>query len=396
MKLPELLAPAGNIEKLNIAFRHGADACYVGGTVFGLRKFADNFDNEELKKAVDLANEMGKKVYVVLNGFAHNEDLASLKAHLDDLQHIQPHAFIISDMGVMQLAQQHTSIDCHTSTQASVTNRFGCEYWLKAGAKRIILAREVSIAECKKIKEHLDVELEIFIHGAMCASYSGKCVISNYTAGRDSNRGGCIQSCRHHYEVFEKDSNTVEFTRYIMNAKDLMGIAQIPACVDAGIDSLKIEGRMKSTLYAANTVSVYRAALDYYAEKKTLPVSDYEDELRKVSNRTFSSGGLDHIPGGESIFYETASCTKGVELIGAVKATSEDTKTIITEVKVPFLKDDTLEVLMQDGQRQILSINNLCNMAGEPLTAAKQNTIVQIETSLNGIQAYDIIRKPIS
>lgn len=395
IKTPELLAPAGNLEKLNIAFHYGADACFVGGTVFGLRKFADNFDNTDLKKAVALANTLNKKVYVVLNGFAHNEDLDALKHHLDELETIRPHAFIISDIGVMQLAKKHTQIDCHTSTQASVTNRWGCEYWMAAGAKRIILAREVSIEDCKKIKEDLDIELEIFIHGAMCASYSGKCVISNYTAGRDSNRGGCIQSCRHTYEVMDSANEHIDFTSHIMNAKDLMGVQQIPSCFEAGIDSLKIEGRMKSNLYAANTVSVYRAALDYYAEHHNIQHSTYETELSKVSNRTFSSGGLDSIPSGPSIHYDFAGYTKGVDLIGTIKAVNTDKNLAIAEIRVPFEVNTALECMLSNGERITFTPQSLQNMAGAHIDQAKQNTLVQFKLPSDKCQVYDVIRRPI-
>ena len=207
---PELLAPAGNLEKLKTAFAFGADAVYVGGHVFGLRKYADNFTLNELDAAIQLANKMDKKVYVVLNGFAHNSDLEALETHLKELEKIQPHAFIIADMGVFQLAKRFTTIPLHVSTQAGVTGRYGCQFWLEAGAKRVILAREVSLDDCRGIKSKVPVELEVFVHGAMCASYSGKCVISNYTSARDSNRGGCIQSCRH-----RRSRHPEDFPRWI-------------------------------------------------------------------------------------------------------------------------------------------------------------------------------------
>lgn len=394
VRKPELLAPAGNIEKLKIAFQHGADACYVGGTVFGLRKFADNFSDSELQNAVDYANENGKKVYVVLNGYAHNSDIESLAPHLEILEKIKPHGFIISDMGVMQLAKKMTTVDLHTSTQASVTNLYGCKLWKNAGAKRVILAREVSIEDCKKIKEVLDIELEVFVHGAMCASYSGKCVISNYTAGRDSNRGGCIQSCRHKYDIIPtnpQEGPTV--TSHIMNAKDLMGVSLIPQLVESGIESLKIEGRMKSNLYVANAVSTYRAAIDDYCDNRQTSFTEYENELKKVSNRHFSTGGLDHMPGTESIYYDSAEGTKGVDLIGTVKAVQGNQ--VIAEIKVPFYKDDLIEFVSQSGNRYQDRLISMKNMSGIPIEKTGQNCLIQFETTLP-ITEFDIIRKPIA
>jgi putative protease len=394
---PELLAPAGNIEKLKIAFHHGADACYVGGTVFGLRKFADNFSDDQLTQAVDYANTLGKKVYVVLNGYAHNSDLDDLAPHLETLQKIQPHGFIISDMGVMQLAKKMTSIDLHTSTQASVTNLYGCKLWKNAGAKRVILAREVSIDDCKAIKDHLDIELEVFVHGAMCASYSGKCVISNYTAGRDSNRGGCVQSCRHTYDIIPKDTPNLSvenaINSHIMNAKDLMAVSLIPQLVDSGIDSLKIEGRMKSNLYVANAVSVYRAAIDEYCDTKSTAVTTYESELKKVSNREFSTGGLAHMPTDESINYDYKDYSKGVDLIGTIKAVKDHI--CIAQIKVPFTAGDLLELVSQKGNRHPLILNDIQTISGAPLTAARQDTLIQFKTDIP-ILPFDVIRKPIA
>ena len=296
MTLPELLAPAGNLEKLKIAFRFGADAVFVGGKVFGLRKYADNFDLTELKAGVDLANQLGKQVYVVLNGFAHEADMDALHDHLAELEAIQPHGFIISDMGVFQLAKRLTTIPLHVSTQASVTNAAACQFWKEAGASRIILAREVSVAECREILAEVETELEVFVHGAMCASYSGKCVISNYSAGRDSNRGGCVQSCRHPYHVADDHGPDAAYTRHIMNAKDLNALMLLPEIVQSGIASLKIEGRMKSNLYLANSVRAYRLALDAIAnglEGDALQdhLTRLSTDLSLVSNRQFTTGG---------------------------------------------------------------------------------------------------------
>ena len=299
MNKAELLAPAGNMEKLQIAFKFGADAAYIGGKVFGLRKYSDNFTLHEIKQAVKLANSLNKQIYVVLNGFAHNEDFPDLIEHLKALEAIQPHAFIVSDLGVAQMVKQYTSIPLHVSTQASVTNHHACQFWKDQGASRIILAREVSIDNCIDIQEKCPIELEIFVHGAMCASYSGKCTISNISSGRDSNLGGCVQSCRHKYELIDPKTNEHIDAKHIMNAKDLMGIYQIPACIQANIASLKIEGRMKSNLYVANAVQCYREAIDYcYEQIQSNQSIDFtrleqlENRLKRVSNRDFSTGSV--------------------------------------------------------------------------------------------------------
>ena len=328
--LPELLSPAGNLEKLQLAYRYGADAAYVGGRVFGLRKYADNFTTDELRVAVELANRLGKQLYVVLNGFAHDVDLDELRPHLDDLESIKPHGFIISDWGVAQVARQHTSIPLHVSTQASVTNWRTVAAWKAFGAARVILAREVSVRDCEAILERCPIELEIFIHGSMCASYSGKCVISNYSAGRDSNRGWCVQSCRHEYQLKPVGDGSVT-SSHLMNAKDLMGVRQIEAAIRAKIASLKIEGRMKSNLYVANATAVYRDAIDYIVEciaanmaLDTKILLDFESRLSAVSNRTFSDGGLYHRPDADSILTTFGGYQKSVEIAATVKANDKD------------------------------------------------------------------------
>lgn len=384
MKKPELLAPAGNLEKLKIAFLYGADAVFVGGTVFGLRKYADNFSLEELKQGIDIANEQGKLVYLVLNGFAHNSDLDALKTHLDDLERLQPHGFIIADMGVFQLAKKQTSVPLHVSTQASVTNAYTCQLWKEAGAKRIILAREVSIQDCIAIKKQLDIELEVFVHGAMCASYSGKCVISNYTSGRDSNRGGCVQSCRHSFDI----SETLEskpYSTHIMNAKDLNALTLIPQLIESGIDSLKIEGRMKSNLYVANAVSEYRHALDQaYALKKST--------LATVSNRGFSTGGLENRPEPQSINYEMGAYYKEVDYIGTVKAVSESG--ILVEVKTSFSPHDTLLRLHPHSGGYLPFQEKPIALDGSELTVIRPNTLIRFPYN-PACRPYDILVKPL-
>jgi U32 family peptidase len=397
---PELLAPAGNLEKLKIAFSYGADAVYVGGHVFGLRKYADNFSLAHLKEGIQLANDLGKHVYLVLNGFAHNTDIEEIRTHLEELNDVQPHALIISDMGVFQLAKSITNIPLHVSTQASVTNAYGCQFWKDAGASRVILAREVSIDDCKRIKESVDTELEIFVHGAMCASYSGKCVISNYTAGRDSNRGGCVQTCRHDFEIKDQETGALDHTSHIMNAKDLMGIRQLPAVMQAGIESVKVEGRMKSNLYAANISRTYRKAIDYvYDTLKAGKTCDeaYFDELEAqlstVSNRGFSSGGLEERPYASSIAYEFNQYEKQVDYIGSIKAVEEG-QSILLDVKFSFENDDILELLTFDGNAHPFQVSDISNMLDARLKKTNPNSLVKLPW-IEGAKVNAVIQRPI-
>jgi U32 family peptidase len=382
---PELLAPAGNLEKARIAFDYGADAVYVGGNVFGLRKYADNFSLDELKELTALAKLKNKKVYITLNAFAHNQDIEPLIAYLKQLNNIAIDAAIVSDVGVAKLLQEYTSIDLHVSTQASVTNVHGCLFWKNLGAKRIVLAREVSIAECVEIKTQCDVELEVFIHGAMCASYSGKCVISNYAAGRDSNRGGCVQSCRHNYEIINPSTQEVEGSTHIMNAKDLMSIDQLNEIVLAGIESLKIEGRMKSNLYVANAVSAYRSAIDYCYDSiqqktqiKQAVLGKFKNQLSMVSNRTFSSGGLQDRPGENSINYAFSAYEKSIQYIGAVRM-KDDNGYMVCDVKSGFKLSDSLMMLCPNSELKTLVNVQFRDALGNTTDHAKPNSIIRIK-----------------
>ena len=395
LRLPELLSPAGNLEKLRIAFQYGADAAYIGGRVFGLRKYADNFTNHELHTAVDLANSLNKKIYVVLNGFAHDVDLDELGAHLDDLERIQPHGFIISDWGVAELAKRHTSVPLHVSTQASITNWRTVEAWKNFGATRVILAREVGIAECEAILDHCDIEIELFVHGAMCASYSGKCVISNYSAGRDANRGGCIQSCRHQYAIQSPDSMDVDTTAHIMNAKDLMGIRHIEGAIRGKIASLKIEGRMKSNLYVANATAAYRDAIDYVGaciksgqgtEKSVL--SALEARLSRVSNRTFSDGGLQHRPDAASIHTDFGGYQKSIEIAGTIRAVNG--RRAMIQTKGPLRCGDTIQVHSTGTEATVLE---LFDMVGTPLEAGHAGAVIWAVLS-ESVAPYDILVTP--
>ncbi len=401
---PELLAPGGNSEKLKIALLYGADAVYVGIREFGLRKSAENLTFNQLQDAVDLANNQGKKIYVVLNSFAHHEDLETMPRHLEKLQKIQPHAFIISDAGVLELVKKHTTIPLHASTQASITNAYAAKFWKHLGASRIIVARELSIAECKTIQDEADIEVETFIHGAMCASYSGKCVISNYTAGRDSNRGGCIQSCRHTYEIIPdhpQEKTELKGQTYVMNAKDLCGIKTLPQVIEAGLASLKIEGRMKSNMYAANAASVYREAIDAcfeaYQAGKTVPETQFQDwkaRLEKVSNRDFTSGFLEGEPEAADVNYEFGAYEKSVEYIGTVKDKSPEGDLFI-EVRVAVEPGQRVEFMRPNQSVFEMVLPECWDLEDQPVTRSKPNSIIRVPAPAADVPVYSILRMPL-
>ena len=302
MKKPELLAPAGNLEKLMTAIDFGADAVYLGGNKLNLRAFANNFDSEELKAGIEYAHTRGKRVYVTLNVFPHNEDLEGLEEYLLELYNLGVDAIIVSDPGIIMTAREVVPhLEIHLSTQANNVNWKAAKFWYNQGIKRIVLARELSIEEVRETKDKIpeDMEIEAFVHGAMCMSYSGRCLLSNYIVGRDSNRGQCAQPCRYKYYLMEEKRPgelypIIEDDRgtYIMNSKDLCMIEHIPELVEAGIDSFKIEGRMKSMFYVASVTKAYREAIDtYFKSPEEFKFKDrWMDYLMKPSHRKYFTG----------------------------------------------------------------------------------------------------------
>ena len=299
-KRVELLAPAGNMEKLKSAFHFGADACFIGGNAFNLRGMSSNFNNKELKQAIDYAHSLGKKVYVTLNIFAHNAEIEYMPRFIKKLEEYGADAAIVADLGVFQLVREYApNLRIHVSTQANNTNWMSVKTWKEMGAKRVILAREMSLNEIKKIREKVpDVEIEVFIHGAMCMTYSGRCLLSNYFTGRDSNRGICAQDCRWNYKVIAEGHEETgahdiienEDGTFMFNAKDLCTIEFIDKIIEAGVDSLKIEGRMKSIYYNSTVVKQYKRALDSYYSGSYKFDEDWLKELKTISHRQYSNG----------------------------------------------------------------------------------------------------------
>lgn len=358
---PELLAPAGNLEKLKIALAYGADAVYMGGKQFGLRAFADNFNLEEMKEAIDYAHRMGKKVYVTMNIFARNDDFAEMVDYIRSLKQIGADAIILSDPGILDLVREtEPDLEIHLSTQANNTNYRSARFWHKMGVKRIILARELSLTEIRQIRENTpeSLELEAFIHGAMCMSYSGRCTISNYLTGRDANHGECTQPCRWRYYVVEErrpghfmpivedDKGT-----YLFNSKDLCMLEYLPELLQTGLTSLKIEGRMKSSFYVANVVSSYRKELNKYLDNPTGYQFEQKslEELKKANHRPFTTGFYFNKSDHKTIQYESSNYVRGYDFVAMLLKNITDRNMILVEQRNNFKKGDLLEI-MQPGK----------------------------------------------
>lgn len=353
----ELLAPAGDLEKLKFACIYGADAVYIGGQIFGLRASAKNFSIEDMEEGIKFAHERGKKVYVTINIIPHNEDLKELPEYLKKLSELNIDAVILSDPGTLMYVKKYAGdLEIHLSTQANNTNYMSANFWYEQGVKRIVMARELSFEEIKEIRENVpdDLELEGFIHGAMCISYSGRCLLSNYMAGRDANRGECAHPCRWNYYIVEEKRPgeyipVVEDEKgtYFFNSKDLCMIKHIPEVINSGINSLKIEGRMKSIYYVANTVRVYRKAIDEYmkAPENYNFDSKWLEELKKVSHRKFTTGFYLNKPTEEDQLYASSSYIREYDFIGIVLEYDENTGMALIEQRNRIFKGDNIEVI---------------------------------------------------
>lgn len=390
----ELLAPAGNRKKLDTAFHFGADAVYVGGADFSLRAYADNFTQDKLKDAVEYAHSLNKKVYVALNIFPKNKDFEKIEEYIKFLSEIKVDAIIVSDLGVLRVAKKY-DIAVHISTQANTTNYQSCMMYKDLGAERIVLAREVSLDEIKEIKDKVDIEIETFVHGAMCISYSGRCLLSNYLTDRDSNRGECVQACRWEYSIREinrddNPNNLLTMTEdkrgtYIMNSKDLNMINYIESLKNAGIDSLKIEGRMKSQYYVANVVNAYRRAIDNSCDIEVL-----NNELLKNAHRGYTTG---FYLGEYDRQDRTSSQSKGSYNFVAEVIDTND-KGIILEQRNRFKVGDELQILSNnDNFNKTITIDKMfddCNNVVEDAKIVQQKLFIPTDLKLN---KKDILRK---
>lgn len=382
----ELLSPAGSLEKLKTAISYGADAVYLGGSKLNLRAFADNFSEEELKEALNYAHERGKKVYVTINVFPHNEDLEGLSEYLIMLRDMKVDAILVSDPGLIMVARDVVpELDIHLSTQANNVNYLTCIFWHKMGVKRIVLARELSLKEIKEIREKLPetCELEAFVHGSMCVSYSGRCLISNYMTGRDSNRGECAQPCRYKYSLMEEKRPGQYFPvfedekgTYIMNSKDLCMIEYIKELSEAGIMSFKIEGRMKSAFYVASVTKAYREAIDHYitdGENYQFNPALYK-YLDMVSHRKYCTGFYFGDINRE--VYETSSYVRDYDIVALVLDYDADAGVLTLAQRNKAFKDDSVVVLRQKGVIFNLKLTNMRNETGTLIESTPQAEMI--------------------
>ncbi len=389
-QIPELLAPAGSLEKLKTVISYGADAVYLGGINFGLRAAAENFTIPELEEGVKFAHARKAKVYVVINAFPFDEDLEQLPGFLEDLERIGVDALIVSDIGAITVIIKSTHIPVHLSTQASCVNAYSAKLWKDLGVERVILGREVSLEEAKRIKNYADVDLEMFIHGSMCMAYSGNCTISNFTQGRDSNRGGCAHSCRFEYTL--RDEKGTVSKDFFMSSKDLEGVDLIPLFASCGIDSMKIEGRMKGPLYAATVTKVYRKALDTFAKEGKISVElikKLKEELSKFSHRKYSHGSLSGAAGKESIYDEREHEKSPYQVVGTVQEVGSDFA--ILETKGKIFPDTSLDLLLFNGEEKTFKLNKILDLSGEELEWTRPNQLIRIP-KFDSIARRNVVR----
>lgn len=405
MRHPELLVPASSLEVLKIAVVFGADAVYIGGEVFGLRAKAKNFSMEDMKEGIAFAHARGVKVYVTANILAHNDDLDGVREYFYELKKIGPDALIISDPGIFMIAKEVCpEIDIHISTQANNTNYGTFLFWQKMGATRVVTARELSLNEIKEIRAKIpeDFEIETFIHGAMCISYSGRCLLSNYFTGRDANQGACTHPCRWKYSVVEEKRPGEylpvyenERGTYIFNSKDLCMIEHIPEMIEAGIDSFKIEGRMKTALYVATVARTYRKAIDDYLEspekyKQNMPW--YLDQISNCTYRHFTTGFFFGKPSEEAQIYDNNTYEKEYTYLGIVGDKNADGLYRI-EQRNKFSVGETIEVMRANGDNIPVTVQRIVDEEGNDMTSAphpKQVLYIDLGETL---QKYDILRR---
>ncbi len=382
MKRPELLAPAGNLEKLKIAIIYGADAVYLGGENFGLRAGAKNFTLEQLAEGIKFAHDREKRIYLTLNIIPHNEDLIGLPEYVSKLKELGLDAVIVSDPGVLKIIKDIIpEMEIHLSTQANTTNYAAVNFWYEQGVSRIILARELSLEEIKEIvkKSPPDMKIETFVHGAMCISYSGRCLLSNYMVGRDANRGDCAHSCRWRYYLMEETRPGEYFPvyedekgAYFFNSKDLCMIEHLPSLIEAGISIFKIEGRMKSSYYVAVVVKAYRHLIDSYFSKPKEYFCDEKwlDEIKKVSHRYFSTGFYFAKPGGEEQRYDSSAYIKTYDFAGLILDYNSDNQMAVIEQKNRILVGDEIEIFGPNDDFFSQKIEKMWDEEGKEIEAA--------------------------
>ena len=405
MRKTELLVPAGSLEVLKIAVVYGADAVYIGGEAFGLRAKAKNFSLEDMKKGIAFAHSRGVKVYVTANILAHNGDLAGAEAYFQELKEIKPDALIISDPGIFMAAKKILpDVELHISTQANNTNYGTFLFWYHLGARRVVSARELSLKEIKEIRTLIpkDMEIESFIHGAMCISYSGRCLLSNYFTGRDANLGACTHPCRWKYAIVE-ETRPGEYMpvyenergTYLFNSKDLCMVGHIPELLDAGIDSFKIEGRMKTALYVAAVARTYRKAIDDFNKDPKIYQENrewYQSEIGKCTYRDFTTGFYFGKPDETTQIYDSNTYIKNYTYLGIVGNKTEEGLYRI-EQRNKFSIGETIEVMKPGCENIQVTVKRIVDEEGKEMESAphpKQVLFIDVGTSL---EEYDILRR---
>lgn len=404
-KKPELLIPASNLEVLKVAINYGADAVYIGGEMYGLRAKAKNFTLANMKEGIEYAHKFGKKVYVTANITAHNEDLAGVSEYFKELNEIKPDAVIISDPGVFELAKEHLEdVEIHISTQANNVNYATYRFWHRMGASRVVSARELSLDEIKGIRENIPDELEIetFVHGAMCIAYSGRCLLSNYFTGRDANRGACTHACRWKYHITEATRpgeympiEENERGTYIFNSKDLCMIEYIPELLHAGIDSFKIEGRMKTALYVASVARTYRKAIDDFFESPSLyekNIPYYKEEISKCTYRQFTTGFFFGKTDEEAQIYDNNTYIKEYTYLGMIGGQNEEGLYEL-EQRNKFSVGEEIEIMKPDGSNLLVTVKTIKDEEGNEMESCphpQQKIFVSFGTKLD---EFDILRR---
>lgn len=389
----ELLAPAGDLEKLKIALLYGADAVFIGGEDFSLRARASNFTPEDIIQATTFAHERGKKVYVTTNIIPHHEDMHGLLEYLQILESANVDAIISASPYIIDTALRHTNLEVHLSTQQSTTNARAVNFWYEHGVKRIVLARELDKYQIRKIKQKTKADLEVFIHGGMCMSFSGRCSLSNNMTDRDANRGGCAHSCRWNYDLMQNNQKLSE-TPFSMSSKDLEALKQIPHLIDSGITSLKIEGRMKSLHYIATVVSTYRRLIDDYLKYGVInDFQIYSNELDKAENRLASHGFLEGMPGVNQQLYDQRNERPTQLFIGLVVAYDDSHKIATIEQRNYFEVNDEVEIFHPNGLVEPFKVVSMTDEQGEPLSVARHpKQIIQMRIPF-AVEPYAMLRK---
>ena len=397
---PELLAPAGSLEKLKIAVHYGADAVYIGGQKYGLRSNADNFSFEEMREGVEFAARYGAKVFVATNIYAHQEDLEGIEEYLRRLEEVGISAIIAADPIIVETAMRVApGLEVHLSTQQSTMNWQAVDYWKQEGLPRVVLARETSMEEIREMKERVDIELEVFIHGAMCSSVSGRCVLSNHFTDRDSNRGGCCQSCRWKYDLHEGGVSVMEEgdNPFTMGSKDLCMIKHVPDLIEAGVDSFKIEGRMKSIHYVASVVNAYRQAIDsYMADPQRYELNPaWVEEIGKAANRPLNTGFFYSTPGAEEHIYAAEEKPAPYDFAALVLDYDESTGIATVQQRSPFRPGMEVEFFGPGGRSFKQKLGELTDEQGNPLDAARHPLqAIKLRTD-HPVERLDLMRKRI-